>query len=99
MDSKSYLARTPNNMKDTFLKIKKMEANPNISIIEINNFKKSTGIHKETILIKLPSMIPSQCFPLDIMHLIILNIFQKMFTHWSRNFFKGNNNSNEEQFK
>lgn len=39
-------------------------------------------------------MIPPDCFPLDVMHLIILNVFRRMFTHWNRTFFKSENTLN-----
>jgi hypothetical protein len=94
MDPTSPLGRTSEKMLATFSQINDMEINPNTSAAELELLKKSTGINGQTILTKLPTMIPPDCFPLDVMHLIILNVFRRMFTHWNRTFFKTENNLN-----
>lgn len=98
MDSTSLLARTPENMLATFSQIHKMESSSRTSTVKLELFKKSTGINHQTILTKLPTMIPPDCFPLDVMHLIILNVFRQMFSHWNGNFFK-TENSLDNSFK
>jgi hypothetical protein len=42
-------------------------------------------------------MITPQCFPLDVMHLIFLNVFRRMYSHWSGSFFKTGTNTGDDQ--
>lgn len=87
----SWLARTPEKFKEAHDTIESMKSNPTISKSDLEKYQKKTGINGKTVLTLLPSMIPPQCFPLDTMHLIMLNIFWRMFLLWSGNFFKSQN--------
>ena len=99
MNPESHLARTFQNMKDSYLLLKQMKADSNISAAEVEYYSKSTGINGQTILTQLPTMIYPQCFPLDVMHLIFLNVFKRMYSHWSGSFFKTNIGIRDEQPK
>lgn len=91
----STLARTPESFQEAYHTIKTMKSNPTTSKTDLEIYKKKTGINGSTVFTILPSMIPPQCFPLDIMHLIILNIFRRMFLLWSGNFFRKSTDENK----
>lgn len=86
IDPNGKYARTPELMQKTYDKITESSKLPGTTPAQLETLRKATGVNYAPIITKLPTIIPPRSFPLDFMHLVILNIFRRMFTHWTGRF-------------
>jgi hypothetical protein len=86
MDPNGIYARKPELMQNTYDEITALSKLPGTTPAQLERLRKATGVNCAPIITTLPTIIPPRSFPLDFMHLIILNIFRRMFSHWSGGF-------------